>query len=137
MVSRATRVLDTSALLALRGNERGADHVQDILDAARKCRGRVLLSFMTRMELLYTIERAEGEAAAQDALRLVDSFPVEWVTCEPEILHAAATLKARGGLSVADSWIAATAAARNAILVHRDPEFTPLREVLQEPLDSR
>ena len=136
-VRAATRVLDTSALLALRGNERGADHVADILDAARKGRGRVLLSFMTRMELLYTIERAEGQAAASDALRLVDSFPVEWVTCEPEILRAAATLKARGGLSVADSWIAATAVARNAILVHRDPEFAPLREIPQEPLDSR
>ena len=137
MVSRAVRVLDTSALLALRGNERGADHVEGILDAARKGRGQVLLSFMTRMELLYTIERTEGEAAARDALRLVDSFPVEWVTCEPTILHAAATLKARGGLSVADSWIAATAATRNAILVHRDPEFAPLRDIAQEPLDSR
>lgn len=137
MVSRAVRVLDTSALLALRGNERGADHVEGILDAARKGRGQVLLSFMTRMELLYTIERAEGEAAARDALRLVDSFPVEWVTCEPEILQAAATLKARGGLSVADSWIAATAAVRNAILVHRDPEFASLREITQELLDSR
>ena len=137
MVSRATRVLDTSALLALRGNGRGADHVEEILDAAKKGRGRVLLSFMTRMELLYTIERAEGEAAAREALRLVDSFPAEWVTCEPEILQAAATLKARGGLSVADSWIAATAIARNAILVHRDPEFAPLREIPQEPLDSR
>ena len=137
VVRGATRVLDTSALLALRGNERGSDHVADILNAARKGRGRVLLSFMTRMELLYTIERAEGEAAARDALRLVDSFPVEWVTCEPEILQAAATLKARGGLSVADSWIAATAVARNAVLVHRDPEFASLREIPQEPLDSR
>lgn len=136
MVSRAARVLDTSALLALRGNERGADHVEGLLDAARKGRGQVLLSFMTRMELLYTIERAEGEAAARDALRLVDGFPVEWVTCEPEILQAAATLKARGGLSLADSWIAATAVARNAILVHRDPEFASFREIPQERLDS-
>ena len=47
MVSRATRILDTSALLALHGNERGADHVEEILDAAKKGRGRVLLSFMT------------------------------------------------------------------------------------------
>src|SRR4029077_9724182 len=123
--------------LALRGNERGADHVEGILDAARKGRGQVLLSFMTRMELLYTIERAEGEAAAHDALRLVDSFSLEWVTCEPAILRAAATLKARGRLSVADSWIAATAAVRNAILVHRDPEFALLRDIAQEPLDSR
>lgn len=137
MANRAVRVLDTSALLALRGNERGADHVERVLAAAKKGRGRVLLSFMTRMELLYTIERAEGEPAARDALRLVDSFPVEWVSCEPEILQAAATLKAGGGLSVADSWIAATAVTRGAILVHRDPEFRPLHEIPQEWLGSR
>jgi predicted nucleic acid-binding protein len=137
MASRSTRVLDTSALLALRGDERGADHVQRVLDGARKGRGRVFLSFMTRMELLYIIERDEGEPAARDTLRLVDTFPVEWVSCEPEILRAAATIKARGGLSVADSWIAATAMTRAAILVHRDPEFSPLSEIPQEWLDSR
>src|SRR5262249_21653726 len=120
-----------------RGDERGADHVQRVLEGAKRGRGPVLLSFMTRMELLYTIERAEGDAAAREALRLVDSFAVEWVTCEPEILHAAAALKARGGLSVADSWIAATAVVRDAILVHRDPEFISLREIPQEPLDAR
>ncbi|MGH6689278.1 MAG: PIN domain-containing protein [Gammaproteobacteria bacterium] len=135
--SRAARVLDTSALLALRGNERGADHVEQLLEAAKRGRGRLVLSFMTRMELLYTIERAEGETAARDALRLVDSFPIEWVSCEPGILQTAATLKARGGLSVADSWIAATAVAYDAILVHRDPEFASLREIPQESLDSR
>jgi predicted nucleic acid-binding protein len=135
--SALTRVLDTSALLALRGNEDGADHVEGVLDAARKGRGRVLLSFMTRMELLYTIERAEGQAAARDALRLVDSLPVEWVTCEPEILRAAAELKARGGLSVADAWIAATAVAREAVLVHRDPELAAQRDIRQEWLGGR
>jgi predicted nucleic acid-binding protein len=137
MASRATRVLDTSALLALRGNERGAGHVERVLEAARKGQGRIVLSFMTRMELLYTIARAEGEPAARDALRLVDSFPLEWVTCEPEILRVAATLKARGGLSVADCWIAATAVTRDAILVHRDPEFDSLSDVPQERLDTR
>jgi predicted nucleic acid-binding protein len=130
-------VLDTSALLALRGDEDGAEHVERVLNAARKGRGRVLLSFMTRMELLYTIERAEGEAAAQDALRLVDTFPVEWVTCEPDIVRAAAKLKARGGLSVADAWIAATALAREAVLVHRDPELSAQRDIRQEWLGAR
>ena len=119
-------VLDTSALLALRGNERGADHVEHVLLEAKERRCRVLLSFMTRMELLYLIHREEGEKAAQEAIRLVDSFVVEWVSCEPEILAVAASLKSRGRLSIADSWIAATALARSAVLVHRDPESPAL-----------
>jgi predicted nucleic acid-binding protein len=84
------------------------------------------------MELLYLVRRDEGEEAAQSALRLVDSFPIEWITCEPAIMDAAATLKASGGLSVADSWIAATTLVRGAVLVHRDPEYTPFKQVEQE-----
>ncbi len=136
MADRATRVLDTSALLAFRGDEKGADYVERLLASAKKGRGRLLVSFMTRMELLYIIRRDEGEEAARDALRLVDSFPVEWVTCDARVLDAAATLKAGGGLSVADSWIAATALVHDAVLVHRDPEFVPLSQILQERLEA-
>ena len=87
---------------------------------------------MTRMELLCRIWREEGEPAARDAIRLVDSFGVRWVTCEPDILEAASSLKARGGLSVADSWIAATAMIRRAILIHKDPEFVEFKDIRQE-----
>ena len=127
-------VLDTSALLALRGDEVGAERVYQLLTAARKARRRLFVSFMTRMELLYLIRRDEGDEAAAAALRLIDSFPIEWVTCEPDILDAAASLKATGRLSVADSWIAATALVRRATLVHRDPEYSSLHEVAQELL---
>lgn len=86
------------------------------------------------MEVLYIVWREEGETAARDALRLIDSFKVEWVTCDPHILDTAAQLKARGGLSIADSWIAATALARSATLVHKDPEFVKFKEIAQESL---
>lgn len=133
-IETAPRVLDTSALLALRADEAGADRVEQLLAAAKRGRGRLLASFMTRMELSYLIRRDEGDDEARSALRLVDSFAIEWVSCEPEILEAAAELKAGGGLSVADSWIAATALVRGAVLVHRDPEYASLEHVAQEPL---
>ncbi len=129
-------LLDTSALLALRGEETGADEVEALLRQAAKGRCSLLASFMTRMELLYVVTREEGEAAARHALRLIDTFGVEWVSCEPEILDAAALLKAEGGLSVADSWIGATAIVRNAILIHRDPEFTKFPDISQRYINS-
>ena len=86
------------------------------------------------MELLYLIGHEEGEEAAREALRLVESFTVEWVTCEPLILEGAARLKARGRLLVADSWIAATAISREAILIHKDPEFRKFKEIAQEAI---
>jgi len=134
MPSEGIFVLDTSALVALRSNESGAEPVEGLLSRAKQGRCRLLASFMTRMELLCIIWREEGEEAARDALRLVDSFALEWVSCEPDILEMASRLKARGRLSVADSWIAATAIVRGATLVHKDPEFRRLKEIPQEIL---
>ncbi|HXV84015.1 MAG TPA: PIN domain-containing protein [Candidatus Binatia bacterium] len=127
-------VLDTSAFLTLRSDEPGADRVADLLTRAKRGSCRLFASFMTRMELFYLIWREEGEEAAREALRLVESFSVEWITCEPLILEGAARLKALGSLSVADSWIGATAISRQAILVHKDPEFTKFAEIAQEAI---
>jgi predicted nucleic acid-binding protein len=127
-------VLDTSALLTLRSDEPGADRVEDLLARAKRRSCRLFGSFMTRMELLYLICREEGEEAARGALRLVESFTIEWITCEPSILEVAARLKARGRLSVADSWIGATAISRQAVLIHKDPEFAKFPEIAQEAL---
>jgi predicted nucleic acid-binding protein len=128
-------VLDTSAVLAMRSEEAGADRVEALLRAARAGRVNVLVSFMTRMELLYRIAIDEGQEEAESAVRLLDATRVEWVSCEPAILEQAARLKAGGGLSVADAWIAATAAVRGAVLVHKDPEFARAAGVPQERLD--
>jgi predicted nucleic acid-binding protein len=125
-------VLDTSALLALRGDESGADRVEALLSRAKKNQCRLLASF--RMEVLYNVWREEGEDAARHALRLMDSFAVQWVSCEPNILEIASRIKAHGGLSVADSWIGATVIAYGATLVHKDPEFEPFKEIPQEIL---
>jgi predicted nucleic acid-binding protein len=127
-------VLDTSALLALRSDEAGADRVEALLSRAKKNQCRLLASFMSRMEVLYIVWRGEGEDAARHALRLMDSFAVEWISCEPNILEIASRIKAHGRLSVADSWIGATAVAYGATLVHKDPEFEPLKEITQEVL---
>jgi predicted nucleic acid-binding protein len=86
------------------------------------------------MEILYIIWRAEGEEPARHALRLIDSFNLQWIACDADILENAARLKARGNLSVADSWIAATAIVHGATLLHKDPEFEGFNEIKQEAL---
>lgn len=134
VASRARFVLDTSAVLALRGDERGADRVAALLNATRSGRVEALVSFMTRMEVLYRVASDEGEDAAATAIRLLDAAGVTWVSCEEQILTEAARIKAGGGLSVADAWIAATAVSRQAVLVHKDPEFARVTGVEQERL---
>lgn len=137
MPPKSVFVLDTSALLALRGDEPGADRVETVIQQAKKNQVLLLASFMTRMEVLYRVWREEGLEAAREALRLIDSFPVEWVSCQPEILETAARLKALGKLSVADSWIGATAMVRGATLIHKDPEFRNFKEIPQELIGKR
>jgi predicted nucleic acid-binding protein len=131
---KRTFVLDTSALLALRGDETGAERVEVLLARAERKQCRLLISFMTRMELLYCIRREEGEAAAREALRLIDSFAVDWITCDREILEKAAEIKSTRRISLAESWIAATAIVHTAMLVHKNPEFESFKEIPQEML---
>jgi predicted nucleic acid-binding protein len=134
MPPKTTYVLDTSALLTLRSDESGANRVESLLAQAKQNQCRLLVSFMSRMELFYLVWRREGEEAARHALRLIDSFALEWVSCEADILEIASRIKAQGRISLADSWIGATAVARKATLVHKDPEFAPLKEIPQELL---
>jgi len=125
-------VLDTSALLALRENESGSDEVAARISEAQKRKCRILVSFMTRMELLYLIRREEGEEAAREAMRLIDTFPTQWVSCDSDNLEKASLVKSEGGLSVADSWIAATVIVHQATLLHKDPEFIQLQNLRQK-----
>jgi len=65
-------------------------------------------------------------------LRLIESFSIDWVSCEPAILEKASQIKSSGRISVADTWIAATASVSGATLVHKDSEFKSLEEINQE-----
>lgn len=65
--------------------------------------------------------RARGRLAYEQCL----SLPIAVVHEDAALLEKAAEVKATCRLSVADAWIAASAAL-SATLVHKDPEFEPL-----------
>jgi predicted nucleic acid-binding protein len=133
-----TYLLDTSALLALRDNEPGADRVAELLEMAQANRSACKACFITLMELMYRVWRDEGEANANLAYEQCLALPIAWIHETPELLKAAAAVKALHQLSFADAWIAAAAQISNAILIHKDPEFEALglaQEVL--PLKTK
>ena len=119
-------VLDTSALLTLRDDEPGADRVAHLLAQAQRGEAQVLGCFVSLMELLYRVWRDESEVAGRLAYEQCLALPIEWVHETPELLVKAAEIKAGHPLSLADAWIAATAALAHAALVHKDPEFSVL-----------
>ena len=130
-------LLDTSALICLRDDEPGADRVAALLEQSAAGRAECFGCFMTLMEIYYRVWRDEGHDRGRAAYADVQRLPVEWVHESPELLEAAAALTATSSLSLADAWIAASAQARSAVLVHKDPEYQAIDALRQELLPLR
>ena len=124
-------VLDTSALLALRGDEAGADEVEKILREAEKGKCEIYLSFMTLMELCYRLWQDKGEQSAKEILAETKALPIQEIREENDLLIMASRVKANFRLSVADSWIIVTAWQKKAKLVHKDPEFEQVKQIVE------
>ena len=115
-------VFDSSAVLTYLLEEPEADQVEGALDEARAGRERLLLPFMTLMEVRYRLLRDYPSEAAL-AMALVNSWPAQVFESTPEWRGQAARIKASGGLSMGDAWIAALALMHDATLIHKDKEF--------------
>lgn len=126
-------LLDTSALLTLRDDEAGADRVAEVLNLATQGKAKCYGCFITLMEVYYRVWRDEDKAAGQLAYQQCQALPMEWLSNTDTLLVKAAEYKALYPLSIADAWIAACASEQGAVLLHKDPEFTPL-SVAQELL---
>jgi predicted nucleic acid-binding protein len=116
-------VLDASALLTLIEDEKGADRVEAIFRS-----GTVVLPWVGLLEVHYItrLERDAEEADRRVALLTQSGGSVIWEV-DPVILDLASDFKAHYSLSFADALTAAYAAARGAVLVHKDPELEALR----------
>ena len=124
-------VLDTSAWLALIEDEAGAELVQNVLEKTISGNAKILVSFMSFMEVFYiTLQEREIEEA-KTRLRIMESLPITRIESTVSLSIAAGRLKAKHRISVADAWIAALAQERNATLVHKDPEFEVIEDQIQ------
>lgn len=119
-------VLDTSAILVLRDDEKGSQVVADLLEQAQKNEITCYGCFISLMEVLYRVWKDEEEQAGWIAYEMVKSLPIVWIHEDKQLLELSASIKAQNSLSLADAWIAATAVLHNATLVHKDPEFKSL-----------
>ncbi len=126
----ATYVLDTSAVLTLFEAEDGCVVVQRLLRNARRGRARVLVSLMTTYEILYITAQEHDEEEGLRRVLELRNLPLSEAPLDTAVAIRAADLKARHRLSVADSWIAATAILERATLVHKDPELLALADLV-------
>ena len=120
-------VLDTSALMTFIEKETGAERVRDVL-----LKQTIIIPWLSILETVYISQRELGEEEALTRYALLKKLNAEiiWDADEALLLNAA-RIKSTHSLSLADSVIAAIATQRNAILLHKDPEYEPLQDVLE------
>jgi len=110
-------------LLAFVQNEPGAGRVDQILKSGRKRESNLYVSFVSLAELYYVTSREIGRSAALELIAYVKLLPVTVIESAERLTLQAGSIKASSRLSLADAFIAATAAQVEGVLVHKDPEF--------------
>ena len=88
-------------------------------------------SFVSLTELEYITTQKFGADPARELLESVEDKPVRWHQSDRALCGEAAKLKAAHKISFADAFVAATAKRLDAVLVHKDPEFDALADVLK------
>lgn len=113
------RVLDAWAVLAfLQGEQPAATRVLQVLES-----GRAVMSWVNLGEVAYIVERRHGRGAADETVDDLRARLASTVEADADLTRRAARIKAAGGMSYADAFAAATASARDAILLTGDPEL--------------
>lgn len=124
-------VLDTSALLAFRAREAGADQVEKILRDAKKGRDRALISFVSVTEFYYLMWQRLGASEALKAFLQFKMLPLQIVPSSEDLCLKAGEFKAQHPISLADAFVAATALQEKATIVHKDPDFEVFDPVIR------
>lgn len=122
-----TFVLDTSALMTFIEQEDGAERVRDVL---LHC--AIIIPWLSILETVYISQRELGEEEALTRYALLKQLNAKiiWEADEALLLNAA-RIKSTHRLSLADAVIAAVAFQNKATLLHKDPEYEPLQDVVE------
>lgn len=123
-------VLDANALVRLFRNQAGAAKIQELLIQTDKKLVSLQISNVNLAEVLYVYARYSTLDEARKAIRKVQGL-VEFVSPDIEQALAAAELRYRYKLGLADCFAAELAMRTGATLVTADPEFAKLGKQLK------
>ena len=118
-----TTVLDASAMLAMFFGQPGMEQVRDLFHKASEADRPVFISAVNWAEVLYKVERKQGKTGLETARQFERTTPLEAVPVDRELAEAAALLKNKHHLGLADAFAAALAMQKKAELIAGDKEF--------------
>jgi len=123
-------VLDSFAVLALLGKEAGSNTVSHLMRQAQEEKVHLLMTWVNAGEVAYIVERRWGKGQLYRVLGTLEATQIEFVPVERELALTAASIKAEHPLASADTFAAALAIQKGAVLVTGDQEFKALEDVL-------
>lgn len=124
-------VLDASALLAMFFGQPGVEQVRDLFHKASDADRPIFISAVNWAEVLYKIEQKQGKAGLDTARQFERTTPLETVPVDREMAEAAAALKVKHDLGLADAFAAALAIHKKAELVAADKEFAAVEKEIK------
>lgn len=123
-------VLDANALVRYFRNQEGARKVRDLLIQADKKLLSLRISVVNLAEVLYVFARYSSPGDARVAIRKIQGLVI-FATPDTEQVLAAAEIRYRYKLGLADCFAAELAIRMGATLVTADPEFVKLGKRLK------
>jgi predicted nucleic acid-binding protein len=123
------KVVDSHAIIGFLEGESFAGKVEDALKAARLGAIKLFMCEVNWGEVIYIFQRAGGNEAAREALKALDTLPLQIISTDRNLVLKAAEYKATRKMSYADCFAAALAFREKAEIMTGDKEF---REVEDE-----
>jgi predicted nucleic acid-binding protein len=124
-------VLDASALLAMFFGEPGMEKMRELFQKAADADKPMFISAINWAEVIYKLERKQGDVGLHTARHFGHTMPLEIVPVDRELAEAAALLKNEYGWGLADAFAAALARHKKAELVTADTEFKAVEKEIK------
>ena len=126
-----TTVLDASALLAMLFGQPGMEQMRELFHKASEADKPVFMSAVNWAEVVYKLEQKQGREGRATAQRFAHTMPLAVEPVDRELAEAAAALKVKHDLGLADAFAVALAIYKKAELAAADKEFAAVEKEIK------
>lgn len=123
-------VLDSFAVLAYLGDEKGREKVEYILNRASKINKPLKMTVINVGEVMYITERERGVKESQLVLSRIKQLPIRFYHVDEELTLKAAYIKAGHPIAFSDCFAAGLAILSDSVLMTGDPELKKLENLI-------
>ena len=124
-------VLDSFAVLAYFGDEKGKLPVEYVLERAGKIEVFLKMTVINLGEVIYITERERGIRESQLVLSRIKQLPIKVYDIDEQLMLKAAHMKANNSVAFSDCFAAGLAEISGSVLMTGDPEFKKLEDIIE------